>query len=209
MALATTTLSAACALRDKVITVASATSVAVGRFLLVDGEVMRVDGSYVTGSTSVPVLRGRNGTAQIAHVSSANVTHGAASDFQAMAVGVDSSYPANYLTRSVISYSAAGAISFGGAFLNIAIINGTGALAMTLANPTKDQDGTILVVTGNGKAAHTVTYTAGLGNVGATADVLTFSATQAQGFVLVSANGFWNSVSVVAGAATVAGVGIG
>jgi hypothetical protein len=73
----------------------------------------------------------------------------------------------------------------------VAILNGTGVLAMTLANPTKDMDGCQLTIVANGKAAHTITYTAGVGNGGGTMDVGTFNATEATGCVLMAVNGFW------------------
>jgi len=80
MALATTTLSVAVALTDTSIVVASATSVAAGRLVLVDQEMMKVMQSYVSGTT-VPVQRGIDGSATVAHKITANVTHGAATDF--------------------------------------------------------------------------------------------------------------------------------
>src|SRR5438094_6161812 len=64
MALATTTLSSACAQGDVSIVVASATSVAAGRLIVIDQEEMQVAQSYSSGTT-VPVLRGRDGSAQV------------------------------------------------------------------------------------------------------------------------------------------------
>ncbi len=64
MALTATTLSSAVALTDKSIVVASATGFAAGAYVKVDGEFMQVDKSYTSGSTTVPVLRGRDGSAQ-------------------------------------------------------------------------------------------------------------------------------------------------
>jgi hypothetical protein len=62
---------------------------------------------------------------------------------------------------------------------------------MTLANPTKDMDGSMLYIVANGKAAHTVTYSAGVGNGGGTMDVGTYNATEATGCALMAVNGFW------------------
>ena len=77
------------------------------------------------------------------------------------------------------------------------------ALAMTLANPTKDQDGDILIITGNGKAAHTVTYTAGVGNGGASYDVFTFATGANNTVSLIAANAIWNPCpSLIGGTAT-------
>ena len=102
-------------------------------------------------------------------------------------------YPGQ-MSVTTTSYSAAGAIAFGLSQWTVAIINGTSALAMTLAVPTKDQDGCYLHIVANGKAAHTVTATSGLGNGGASYDVGTFSATLAMSSLLVACNGFWVSV---------------
>lgn len=189
MALATTTLGAAVAVNDNSIVVASATSVAAGRLLRVDGEWMQVTQSYVSGTT-VPVLRGRDGSAVLAHVSGANVTHGLASDFGTPPAGVNVSVtnPAQP-ALPIYSYGVAGAISPVG---GIHVINGTNALAMTIVSPTKDQDGTLLIVIANGKAAHTLTYTTtGFGNGGASFDVATFSASLQVGCILMAMNGIW------------------
>lgn len=192
MALATTTLSAACAQGDKEIQVASATSVAAGRLVLVDQEVMQVVSSYVSGLT-VGVIRGQDGTAQVAHASGASVTHGLGSDFASPAAGTVASYAPAAKAVPKTSYSAAGAIALpvAGTFLTIAELNGTGALAMTLANPTRDLDGCLLYVGGNGKAAHTITYTAGLGNGGAGLDVMTFDTNALCGVAFIALGGFW------------------
>lgn len=192
MALATTTLSSAVAINDTVIKVASATDVAAGRLIRIDDEWMKVSQAYSSG-TAVNVLRGQQGSASAAHASSANVTHGLASDFSD---APDGAYGANVVpsqrARRVVSYSAAGAISLPGAGEDVvAVINGTGALAMTLANPSKDIDGSMLIIIANGKAAHTVTYTAGIGNGGASFDVGTFSASLQVGCQLMACNGFW------------------
>lgn len=188
MALATTTLSSAVAVGDNKIVVASATSLAPGRLIRVDGEFMKVTQDYVSGTT-VGVLRGQDGTAALAHAASTNVTHGAATDFlgppAALApMATNPVQPA----LPVYSYSAAGAIA---TVAGIHVINGTGALAMTLAVPTKDQDGTLLIIVANGKAAHTVTATGGLGAGSTTTDVGTFSASYTGGCILVACNGVW------------------
>jgi hypothetical protein len=188
MALATTTLSAAVAVNDNSITVASATSVAAGRLIRIDDEFLQVAQNYVSG-TSVPVLRGRDGTVTAAHASSANVTHGAATDFvnpPAQVAGLATNPRQRALP--IFSYSAAGAIA---PVPGIHVINGTGALAMTLASPTKDMDGELLIIVANGKAAHTVTYSAGFGAGTTNSDVATFSATFALGFTAIAINGVW------------------
>ena len=189
MALATTTLSSAVAVTDTEIVVASATSVAAGRIVLVDGEFMQVLQSYTSGTT-VGVTRGQNGTATAAHVASANVTHGDAADFTVAAPGTANLKP-GLIAFTTTSYSAAGAVAFGAAQWTTAVINGTDALAMTLANPDSSQDGIYLNIVGNGKAAHTVTYTAGLGDAGSGYDVGTFDGSGQCALLLVAANSIW------------------
>jgi len=194
MALVTTTLGAAVAVTDNVIVVASATSLTAGRLIRVDGEWMQINQAY-TGGTTVGVTRGQQGSVTAAHQSGANVMTALASDLAQAPSQVNEGvlYPGQ-MSVSTTSYSAAGAIAFGLSQWTIAIINGTAALAMTIANPTKDQDGCYLHIVANGKAAHTVTYTAGLGNGGASFDVGTFSASLAMSSLLVAANGYWVSV---------------
>jgi len=189
MALATTTLSSAVTVTDSSIVVASATSVAAGRIVLIGGEFLQVTQDYVSGTT-VNVLRGQNGTVTAAHVASANVTHGAAADFTVAAPGSPVLIP-GVMTTTTTSYSAAGAIAFGVANLTVAIINGTSALAMTIADPDSSQDGIQLAIVGNGKAAHTVTYTAGLGDAGSGYDVGTFDGSGQCSMLLVAANSSW------------------
>jgi len=208
MALVTTTLTAAVGVMDKVINVTSATGFAAGNIVKIDEEMFQVTKEYVSG-LAIPVLRGQDGSQQIGHPTATNVTVGLASDFASPGPGGPAvTYPSQR-ARIVRAYSAAGAITLppGGQDM-LAIINGTGALAMTLAVPTKDMDGCRITIVGNGKAAHTVTIASGLGNVGATADVVTFKADQAQGFEAIAMNGFWNGLGTVGGAATIAGVGI-
>lgn len=216
MAFTLTTLSAAVAVNDTAILLASLSNVQAGNLLGIGNEIMKVLSVPSSASTPVPVLRGQEGTAQLAHPASAQVKVGATpsnlstGDWTQAAPGAASlaQLPAAF-PREIRTYSAAGAIELpriGGDM--VAIINGTAALAMTLALPSTAQDGSKLTILGNGKAAHTVTVASGLGNVGATADVITFKADQAQGIELHAVGGFWVNASLVAGAATVAGPGL-
>jgi hypothetical protein len=189
MAKADTTLSSAVAVTDTDIVVASATSISAGRLVLIDGEFMVVTQDYVSGTT-IGVTRGQNGTVTAAHPASARVTHGAPGDFTSAAPGSPTLIP-GVMTNTTTSYSAAGAIAFGVANVTVALINGTSALAMTLANPDSSQDGIQLVIIGNGKAAHTVTYTAGLGDAGSGYDVGTFDGSGQCSMNLMAANSIW------------------
>lgn len=209
MALTTTTLSSALASGGKSIVVASATGFAAGNLIRIDNEIMRVSKAYVSGTNVDLDGRGLDGTAQVAHPASTNVITGLATDFPTPAPGGPvTGYPSQPAV-DVAYYSAAGAIALptAGRWM-LAVINGTGALAMTLASPTREMDGSILLITNGGKAAHTVTLTAGFGANTTSSDVLTFHASQSQGVIAIAANGVWNLFGVVAGAASVAGVGL-
>lgn len=212
MAITLTTLSGAVVVDQNTISVASATGFAANSLVFVDQEAMKVASSYVSG-TSIPVLRGLDGTATQVHPTGAQVKVGLPTDFLGPAPQEVTSTPIGGPATVRQSYTAAGAITLPTPGNNmVAVLNGTSVLAMTLANPTTDMDGCRLVIIGNGKAAHTVTYTAGLGNVGSTADVITFSATQAQGIEVMACGGFWCGLGMntaVAGAgATINGVGL-
>lgn len=191
MALTTTTLSSAVAVTDTTLVVASATGAAAGTLVRVDQEVMQIAKGYVSGTT-IPVQRGQGGTATAAHPVTANVTFFLGSDESSQAPQSAVQWPVGSVPRTVASYSAAGAIGLPAPGSDaVAIINGTSALAMTLASPTKDMDGSILYIVANGKAAHTVTYTGGVGGGGTTMDVGTYTATEQTGCALMAVNGLW------------------
>jgi hypothetical protein len=192
MALTTTTLAADCAEDASKITVTSATGIAQADIIKIDDEVLKVTKGYVVGSTIVPVLRGQSGTVPSAHPSGANLTHDTPDGFGNPAAQVVPAYPLAGRARTLTSYTDAGAIALPTPGTDaVAVINGTSTIAMTLANPTKDQDGDILVIIGNGKSASTVTYTAGLGNAGSGYDVLTLQNAGQVACMLMACNGIW------------------
>lgn len=206
MSLVKTTLSAAAGAGDTKFTVASATSLAAGQVGRVDDEQVVITAAYVVGSTSVSVVRAQAGTTAAAHPASANIEFGAASDTAWGAVGaaVVVPYPLAGRTRRMASYSASGAITLPDPGTDqVAVLNGTGALAMTLADPTSNMDGTILIVTGNGAAAHTLTIAGGIGDGGGSYDVLTWAAGAKSGIALIACNEAWNPLTgVLAGNTT-------
>lgn len=192
MAVTTTTLSSAVTVNDTSIVVASATDVGPGDYVLIDQETLQVIKSYVSGTT-VGVLRGQNGTSTAAHASGANVTHGSGSDFAEAGQQHVVTYAAAGRVRDLKSYSAAGAITLPSAGRDmVAVINGTTAIAMTLAQPTKELDGSVLTIVGNGKSTSTVTLpTTGVGNAGSGYDVITLQAAGQVGTQFMAMNGFW------------------
>lgn len=190
MALTTTTLASAVAASDISIKVASGTGFAAGYILRIDGESMKVQAGYTSG-TVIPVQRGVDGTAQVAHATSANVTVGTAADFSTPTQGTATLYPVQIPT-TVTSYSASGAITLPTPGSNaIAILNGTSVIAATVAAPTKDMDGSFLWIAGNGAAAHTITFAGGLSGAGSSYDVLTVNATAPVLFGVMACNGNW------------------
>jgi hypothetical protein len=216
MALTQTTLSAAVlggSAPDTTITVASATNFAAGLFLKVDNEWMQILKTYTTGTT-IPVLRGLDGTQITAHVTSAKVElYALSSDLANPApqtTVLDPVFGPPRLKSSITTTGAWTPIDNTGATDELVFLNGTSVIALTIVNPGTGQDGKRVTFIGNGKAAHTITYTTtGFGNVGVTADVVTFKSDQSQMFEMMACGGFWVAATVIGGAATVAGVGIG
>jgi hypothetical protein len=190
MALTTTTATVAIAATDQSVTVASASGFVAGKIVKVDAEFMQVRQDYSTGLI-VPVLRGREGTSGVAHAITSNVVVGSSSDFASGVPQATIGYPFTRV-RQTISYNAAGAITIPTPGNDmVAIINGTVARALTLAVPTTDQDGDVLTIIGNGKAAHTVTIAGGFGAAGAGYTVVTMIVGSQQSIQVMAANGAW------------------
>ena len=205
MALATTTLSAACAQADNTIVVTSATSMAAGRLIVIDQETMQVVQTYVSGTT-VGVLRGRDGSAQIAHKVTANVTHGLGSDFALPGNQGEVTYQTQrpVLVQSVSATSTL-VLPPAGCDLRL-ILNGTSAITLTIPVPTKDMDGCELTIVGNGAAAHVPTFTGGLSGAGASYDALTVNATAPIAMKAIACNGVWVAVSAPGWTGTVTAI---
>jgi len=174
MALVHTTLASACAASDTSIVVTSATGFSAGYLVRIGDEQMRITSAYVSGTT-VPVVRGQEGTVVAAHAVTSGVVCGIASDWATM-VGAQTAvqYPLAGRNRTTMTYGAAGAITLPTAGCDmLAIVNGTSALAMTVAAPGKDLDGSILWIASDGAAAHTITFAGGLSGAGSSYDVVT------------------------------------
>ncbi len=194
MALATTTLSAAVAASDVSIVVASAASVAAGRVLIVDQEIMKVASSYSSGTT-IPVLRGQDGSVTAAHKVTANVTHGLASDFANPTAQTVVTYPtvrarvvtSITATTSTLTLPPAGSDLF-------VVLNGTAAITLTIPVPTKDMDSCEITFASNGVAQHILTFTGGLSGAGSSYDQVTINATAPAAFRAVACNGLWLAV---------------
>ncbi len=193
MALATTTTSSAVAASDVAINLASVSSLTVGMIIQIDQEFMQV--SYTSSAVANPVAvrRGLNGSFVTAHVSGANATYGVSLDFADPAATTVVPYPLAGRRRVLTSYSASGAITIPTKGEDmIAVLNGTSVLTMTVAAPSKDNDGDIIYVVSNGVAAHTVQFTGGLSGAGGSYDICTINASAPVCLaVAMACNGLW------------------
>lgn len=202
MALANTTLAGALTATASQLTVASATSLAGGLFGICNGEVVQITKAYTVGSVTVPVLRGQEGTAPIAHPTSSQISfYLLASDFPSVGPSQLSVYtPLAGRGRYPTSVTTSAAWTpLAGNQDELVELNGTSVIALTIVNPTRDQTGKVVTFVGNGIAAHTITYTTtGFGNVGTTADVVTFGASQMQSFSMIACGGFWVTLGPLA-----------
>ena len=195
LALVHTTNSASITTADTSIIVASATGFAAGYGARVGDEMMRVGGAYVSG-TIIPVIRGQEGTLVVAHAVTTEVVCGTAADWSTPGAQTTVQYPLAGRSRRLSTYGAAGAIALPTPGCDeVAIINGTAALAMTLAVPTKDLTGSILYIIGDGKAAHTVTAAGGFGAGSTGYTVGTFDTNAQCGITLMAMNSVWVTVS--------------
>lgn len=191
MALTNTTLSAAKAVSDTKITVASATGFAAGYTMRIGDESFQVGKGYVSGSTSVPLGIEKGGTVAVAHPSGAQVTVGSAQDFAMLTTPqANSSFPISGRSRVINEYSADGAISLPPAGADaLAVISGTAHTGMTLAVPTKDLNGCMLTILNLTAAAHVVTVAGGVG--GSAIVTLTQDASGRSMIELLAYNEIW------------------
>jgi len=186
---------------DTDIVLTNPAGIQVSNQIVVDGEVMRVLSvpSPTPGTNAqIGVLRGIRGSAVTAHPFGATATFGPPSDFG----------PAKSQRRDIVSVGANGVIPNPTPGTDkVVFINGTTALTtLTLASPVKDNDGDILTVVANGKAAHVLTYTTtGLGGGGAATDVVTFSAAAQTSVSFIAANELWILLGAASGTGAVAG----
>lgn len=177
MSLARTTVTSPVTVTDTSIVVSSATGFAAGYVVRINDEQMRITSAYSTGTT-IPVIRGQEGTLVRAHADDTGVTCGTAADWTAGGPQVGLTYPLAGRARVVTSYDADGAITLPPAGTDaVAVLNGTTQWDMTVAAPTKDLDGSILWIISDGGAAHTVTFTGGLSGASTSYDVITTNAT--------------------------------
>lgn len=195
MALTTTTLSAACGLNDSSITVTSATGFAADYLVRVDDEFMQVTKAYTSGTT-VPVLRGRNGSVQTAHVAKSATSVGTGSDWGNPAGGSFSTEGVRIRPTIIKTYGATATMELPppGADLRV-ILAGTAAITLTIPVPTRDIEGAMLVIVSDGAAAHVPTFTGGVGGAGSGYDAFTFNSSGKLALVAFAAGATWQMVS--------------
>lgn len=214
MAFTNTTLSSAVALTDRSIVVAAATGFAVGAVVKVDQEVMRVSKDYDGTSTTVPVLRARDGTPQQTHVATAAVhVSTTGSDWATTAPGSLGVPYVGPLVLDVKSYTTAAALDLPvGPCIAVRIINGTSNPAMTLAAPPVDLDGCVMYICTSGKCTATldIDSSAGVGNAGTSYNRLTSQNGGQNACTLIACNGRWLFAGgILTGTSTALSWGIG
>lgn len=182
MALVKTSLAATAAAGATRVTLTSGTSVAVGRFLKVDAEIMLVQSAVDNSTTQWNVMRGIAGTAAVAHANLAPAIHGAPADFT-VPVGAP-----------VVSYDATGAIAIP-VVDTLILLTKAGVAAMTLAAPALDQTNTVTVVAASAQA-HTITYTAGFYGDTTSSDVATFTAKVGSSITFRAQQGVWGPIAL-------------
>lgn len=176
MALTATTLNGAVAFDATKIKLTSATGIAKGDLILVDGEYMTA--ADISLTPTIEVTRGQQGTAGLAHNTLAPVVYGPAADFVfknppvILSIGVNDS---NYTAPTVDA---------------IVYLQKATALAVTLNGPAKDQQNTVVFLSGTA-AAHAITYTAGFYGDTTSSDVATYAAKAGASMTIVARAGTW------------------
>jgi hypothetical protein len=174
------------------ISVASVTGASAGRIVKIENEyavVVKVVGSIVSLRS-----RGDNGTTAKDHNILAPVVFGDATDFQSIPEARHRGQAEEI--DNVIYYGASGAIAIPDKNSTI-ILAGASPLAMTLADPSRLQDGLELDIQSAGAAAHTVTAPLGFNSGGAAVDVATAGAAVANNLKIRAVSGKWLIVSNV------------
>ena len=205
MALTQTTLSAAVAVDQNFIVVASAAGFAAGNYILIDQEVMLVQSSYVSGTT-IPVVRGKEGTATSAHVVTAKVKTYLGSDSTGSAAQTLVTYP--YVRATLVqSITATSTLTLPPPGCDLRVtLNGTSVITLTVPVPTTDMDGCLLTIVGNGAAAHVLTFTGGFSGAGTSYDVITVNATAPIAVQAIACNAVWVALAAVPLAGTVTNI---
>jgi hypothetical protein len=195
MALVNTTLSAAASANATAITVTSATGFAVGQPIRVDNEYM-VQTAAAAG-TVIPVRRGLEGTAQVAHGILGDVATGLATDFPGPPLGAVVPLPsAGMQGRVTLGADVTLTTADFPAGDTTYVITKAGVCAITIEAPSKAQNGLRLTFVSATANAHTVTYTAGFLGGTTASDIGTFAASVGASFTIEANGGTWGQVAL-------------
>jgi hypothetical protein len=196
MALTNTTLAAACGLNDTTIRVTSATGFADKQLIRIDAEIMAQAGTPSTTSpTVIPVRRGLEGTAQLAHGILANVATGLVTDFPVPPPGQVAALAPDGGRRTLGVDTTLNTADFPAGQTTYVITKATAA-AITLGAPSKAQDGLRITFLSGTAAAHTVTYAAGFYGDTTASDVATFAAKVGASMTLEAQAGAWGPLAL-------------
>lgn len=182
MALTATTITGAIAADSTQLTLTSATNIATGNLLLVDGEYMTV--LDVTATPTIKVGRGQQGTAGLAHAVLSQAVFGLPGDFVFKNAPIILSVGADSTTYTAPVVDA------------VVLIQKATAIALTLAGPQKDQQNVVRFISGTA-AAHVITYTAGFSANTTSSDVATFAATANASLTIQARAGTWAAIASV------------
>lgn len=202
MAVTATLLNGAITKNDTSVRLDAVTGFNKGRYFRIDNEwfIATTDGD--TTALTVPCKRGQLGTAAVSHVDNSPVVvvSDPYADVTETAQIAEPIPTVNQISLPRYSYSAAGAIT---PTRGLHMLLGTSVLAMTLAVPSDANDGDVLYVVGNGKAAHTLTLATAIGDAGVGYTVLTFPAGGQVAACFIAAGGIWVLLgSPISGTAT-------
>jgi len=193
MALTNTTLAAAAAVGDTTIKVTATTGFAVGQAIRVDNEIMAQSAAAV--GTVIPVRRGLEGSAQIAHGILADVVTGLAGDWPSAPAGESVAVPPAPGRRSVGVDTTFATADFPPGDTTYVITKATAA-ALTVGAPSKAQNGLRLTFLSATAAAHTVTSAAGFYGDTTGSDIATFAAKVGASMTIEAQAGGWGVIAL-------------
>jgi hypothetical protein len=195
MALVNTTLAAAATAGATSIAVTSATGFAVGQIIRVDNEYMAQ--TAAAAGTVIPVRRGIEGTAQVAHGILGDVVTGLTGDFPGPPIGGTVPLPsAGIGDRRTIGVDGTIATADLPPGDTTYVITKASAAAITIDPPSKAQNGLRVTIRSNTAFAHLVTIAAGIYGDAGTSDVCTYAAKVGASMTLEANGGAWGPIAL-------------
>lgn len=194
MALTNTTLAAAVAQGDTTIRVTAATGFA-------DQQVIRVDNEFLAqagpaNGAVIPVRRGLEGSAQVAHGILADVVTGLPGDFPAPPAGSPVPVPVPGIGRNSIGADVTiNTADLPKGDLTYVITKGS-LCAIVLSAPSKAQNGLRITFRSATAFAHTVTSAAGFYGDAGSSDIATFAAKNGASMTVEANAGGWGVIAL-------------